>query len=468
MPLSLPPLSFSIARMAIGFGLMAAVTAGASASFSYTQAPASYARQDMLRAEAFSPWTGPAHRHVIIGSCEVSLPIVANDMDKPGIPPRNEVSAWLGNVLNFVLRNGYDDQGRDGFYDVSAPNTNLTHQAQLLYYASRVPGLSSIIFVNGLGLETDVGPDDALEAVAALERMADDLPAAAPAIQAFAETLRTGTAFQEGERLHPHWRASLDPVTATIEAPWSQALSAQEQRLPANADWRARIQRELVRTKAVVNAVLGGSARLAHLALTPTGFETRRRDEALRRELDWAKTMTDRPGYRAVVERIDNPAYLDGPEQRAQRLWLEMLAAVAEAKHARLVIYAQPMLAVPPDAYAAEFRPHYMDRVRQWLAPYHPVIIDHTLDHDLGLRDFALTCPAGTGACTAGPFVATGYNANIIGRYRQARLLLEALREAKVLDGLQRREGVAWAGFTPRQDRRCVDYVGQQGACTPW
>lgn len=448
---------------------MVAITAIASLPFSYTQAPASFGRADMLKTEMFSPWIGPTRRHVIIGSCEISLPIVANDMDKPGIPSRSEISAWLGNILNFLMYDTYVGSKDDGFYDLSAPNTGLPHHAQFLWYATHVPGLSSIIYVNGLSLGTEAGPDDTLEVVAALERMEADLPQAASAIQAYSDTLRRSEAFREGERLHPDWRNALDPGTATIKASWANTLNVRETQISSDTSISAKVQFFLFQAKTGINMVLGGSARLLRLSLVALGADSPRRGEGVRRELTWAKTMTSRADYNATVEPLDNNVYLNGPKQQTQRLWLEMLAAVAEARGVKLVIYGQPMLGLSPAVHAAEFRPYYMDRIRDWLAPWKPIIIDHTVNHDLGLRDFALNCPADNRDCTSGPFVANGYNANIVGRYRQGLLLINALRQNGMLSSLQPRTGVVSnADLPPAELGRCINYVGRDGSCIPW
>lgn len=456
-------------RMVIGFSVMAAVTAMVSLPFSHTQAPASYGRGDMLDTELFSPWTGPARRHVIIGSCEISLPIVANDMDKPGVPPRNETSAWLGNILNFLMHNAYRGGGEDGFFDLSAPNTGLPHHAQFLWYATRVPGLSSIIYVNGLSLSTEAGPDDTLEVVAALERMEADLPQAAPAIRAYGDTLRQSKAFLEAERLHPDWRNALAPHTATLEASWADTLNKRETQVMGGSSLSARFQYFLAQAKAKLNLALGGSARLLRLSLVALGAEPARRDEGVRRELDWAKGMTGRADYDAQVKPQGKNLYLDGPEQELQRRWLEMLAAVAEARGVRLVIYGQPMLGLSPAVHAAWFRPHYMERAREWLAPWKPAFIDHTVDHDLAIRDFALSCPADKPDCTAAPFEVNGYNTNIVGRFRQGRLLIEALRQDGILAGLEPRTGGrARLDLPPAEPDRCIKYEGQEGSCIRW
>lgn len=84
-----------------GFGVLAGVAAawGLSVELTYTQAP-SYDREKISRYEVYSPFLRKARKHIVIGSCEVSLPMLANNTSDPAFAPRGGAEAWLGNVMN--------------------------------------------------------------------------------------------------------------------------------------------------------------------------------------------------------------------------------------------------------------------------------------------------------------------------------------------------------------------------------
>lgn len=441
-------------------------------AFSYTQAPSSYARRDLLRQEAFSPLLPLDRRHVIIGSCEVSLPIVGNDFDQPGAPQRSTRTAWLGNVASFVLHGEYSGGERDAFFDISAPNTVMAHHTVQLYYAARVPNLSSIIYVNGLGLGHDLSEDDTLELVGALELMERELPQAAPQIRAYRDLQTAREAFRSAERRHPDWRAAMNPQTLTLDADWADTLARHEDSPPPTADLRSKVQFYLAAMKTTAVRLLGGPATAVRVALEPTGFDARRRAAEIRTELEWSDRMARRPDHHGAVTPLKGATYLDNDRSEFHRRWFDLLDAVAKARNARLVIYAQPMLAVRPDEHRSEFVPHYMERIAEWLVASRPVMIDHTVAHDLDQADFALSCPPDKPNCGTGEYVATGYHANLMGRHKQARLLVEALRTQGVLAQLQPRPAQPGRTAPATQRPRCIEYLGadgtRPGSCETW
>ncbi|MBX9634938.1 MAG: hypothetical protein K2X44_08145 [Magnetospirillum sp.] len=427
----------------------------------------SYVRSERLNYEAFSP-LGPAHRHLVIGSCEVAIPTVANDLDKPGAPARNVTTAWFGNIANFVLRNEYKGAGQSAFYDFSAPNTDMAQHTALLYQALQVPGLQSVLYVNGLSLGHAVPPDETLEVVAVLEALERDYPVAADSVRAYRALQMARPAFAEGERrFGADWRSHIRPVTATFEAPGAVTLDLNERAPPPGADWKALVQFNLVAAKKLAVTLAGGPVSLANLALSQLGFDQRRRDEDVRKELAWAGRFYDRPQNHGPIKPMRGSKYLDEEEEFNHR-WLVMAAELLKAKGARLVIYGQPMLVLPRDEYRDGFTPRYVDRAAQWLAAYDPVIIDQTWAHDLTNRDFAIHCPADKPECVAGEFQQNGYYPTIIGRYKQVHLLIDAMRERGLLQADHRSGRPAWRQIeSVTAMPQCIEYEGDPMRCRP-
>lgn len=456
----------SLARIGLGFVGLLAITAPAT-SLPTDDTP-TYVRAERLQNYAFGP-LGPAERHAVIGSCEVAIPTIGNDLDSPGAPVRNVAKASFGHMANFVLRHEFVSTAPSGFYDFSAPNTSMAQHTALLYQALRVPGLKSVIYANALSLGHQLPPDDTLELVAVLEALERDFPTAAEAVRAYRALQIQSPAFKAGERRHgPDWRRHLRPAALTFEAPGADTLELRERRPPADAEAQARLQFVLAEGKKMALRLVGGPATLIEMALAPLGFGDRRRDEDVIKELAWAARFHDRPDHDGRVVPIRNSAYL-AAEEEMNRRWLVMLAELTKARGARLVFYTQPMLVVPPEDYRQRLNPDYLGRIRSWLAPYDPVIIDQTWGHGLDSRDFALHCPADKPACGPGEYLENGYYATAIGRYKQAQLLIDALGDNGVL-AVERRGGPpGWRGesglaATPR----CVRYSDQGEECVSW
>jgi hypothetical protein len=83
------------------------------------------------------------------------------------------------------------------------------------------------------------------------------------------------------------------------------------------------------------------------------------------------------------------------------------------------VYYVPPHLNVPADQYEAEFRPGFVDKVREVLAPFsNATVIDHAVGHGLSACDQVYD--------TERRFSA-GYLFNFAGKLKQSRLLLADL-----------------------------------------
>lgn len=452
--------SFALKRFLwLGSGVLAGIMAawGLSIGFTYTQAP-SYDRGKISRYELYSPFLRKVRKHIVIGSCEVSLPMLANNVSDPTLAPRGGGEAWLGNVVNYVLRNELGDV-EDEFFDISAPNSNLGHHATYLYHALKAENLASVIYVNGLGLTHNISPGDALEVMAVVESFERDFPEAAPEIKNYKRLFQETAYFHEGEEKYgKDWRMLIDPQSLTLSVATPDTLNATFV-MPPKEGIRARAQFYGTWFKERINALTGGPAYAARwLADGLFGFTALQRDESIRRSYDWAITQNSPATIRFM--RLQENNYLDGEESDLQRAWFKMMAAVVRAKGARLVIYAQPMLTIPPGDHRDKFRPRYIDRLAGWLAPYDPIFVDHTVDHDLAQDDFVFECEEGQ--CTSDTLFSSGYWANLPGRMKQARLLAAAMSG----NGLLATRSAA--PTPPKRRAGCVTYKDSPDSCYQW
>lgn len=442
----------------VGIFCAGAIALWLSPHFSYLQAP-SYAREKIGRYELYSPLIGETRKHVVIGSCEVSLPMLANDIADPAFASRNGAEAWLGNVVNYVLRNDLGDT-KDAFFDISAPNTILGHHAIYLYHALKAENLKSILYMGGVGLSHAMSPGDALEAMAVAESFERTFPAAKIEIENYKQIFRETPSFREGEKKYgADWRRWIDSKTLTLTAPNSDTINATFTAPPKDG-LSAKAQFYGTQIKERINTIVSGPAYAIRWLLDRTfGIVNLQRDAGIRHSYEWAKAQDFPSGVRFA--RIDSGDFLDGEENTLHRAWFEMVAAIVKAKGARLVIYSQPMLTITPGDHRNKFKPKYSDRLAGWLAPYDPIIIDHTVDHDLAQSDFIFECK--DKKCVPGNMYSPGYWANLPGRIKQARLLASAMRDKGLL-AIPPESSVA----PIKRQAGCVIYANSSDSCYQW
>jgi hypothetical protein len=454
----------SIALFGVGLAACLAALAPLQRQWSWTQEPA-YPRSDLMRYEAFSPDLPVRARHVTIGSCETAIPIVANDLDSPGIPTRAMAPAWLGSMLNFVLHGGYRGGDDVGFYDLSVPNTLFAEHTNLLWHALRIPDLETVLYVNGVSLYHLANPETTLELVATLEALERDYPAASASVRAYLSLHLQRPEYMEGiSRWGADWRRFIDPATMTFRGPGAATVDL-DMKPKAEADWRAQLQYRLANAKKIGLALTEGPSLLLRRVFTALGVDERRRATETIRELNWAAQHRDRPGLKIHVAELSSLLFLDDDQAEFHRRWLVMAADLVETRGARLIVYAQPMINLTPDQYQQNFKTHYVNRAAQWLADSRTMHIDHTIAHDLAATDFTLYCQD---SAKCSPDVqSNGYWANMIGRYKQARLLIEELRRLGVLD-VQPSGGEPWRGIRRLNDPpRCIHH-GDRTECLAW
>lgn len=402
---------------------------------------------DLPRYEAYRPLDDEVRKHIVVGSCDISLPLIGNDLRLPDRPSKTGRPAWYGNVLNAVLRNEYTAAGKLAFFDISGPNTVMSHHTLYLYHALKTKNLKTILYVNGLGVGHFGQLDErqALELMAVLEALRVAYPGARTEIGAYLSLVAGSTPYKRGvEHYGTAWRQLIDPETKVFKVPYGDARP-----------FLARARSTAAHLKAVLAIWLAGIPEVMIEPLQDLfGFRDRTRDLAVREGLKWLEQFYGRPENQAPVRNIAESDFLLSAETRnANIVWLRMVAALAREKKAKLVFYIQPMLAILPSTYREHFRPGYSETIRKWLADENVVVIDQTIAHPLTQQDFVQECQGGV--CKT-----VGYYANLMGRIKQARLLIDAMI-AKGLIEAKPTTGHVWRDETGLpQVRRCIRVFG--------
>ena len=416
-------------------------------------------RADLPRYEAYAPLNARESKHFVIGSCEISLPHIGNDLSDPNRRARLGASAWFGNVASSVMRNEYAAREEVTFYDVSAPNTTMGDHTLFLFHALQAPNVKSVIYINGLGIghSKSFEPWRALEVMAVLEELVARYPGAGSEIVSYQRLLAKAPTYRKAvERYGRDWRNLIEPETFVF-------LGKTNVGPPLFS--KAGAQLLASKMKQVLGGYLSGlTEALLYSLEVVADMRTRARDLVLRENLDWVAAQYGRPEHEAPVTVQRGGNYLLNPEtEEENRVWLRMTAAIIREHGAKLVIYAQPMLTILPEDYRRSFRPKYVETIRGWLTSYDPVIIDHTTEHPLTQQDFLQTCDKGE--CKS-----TGFYVNLVGRLKQTRLLINAMIDAGLIDAGKRTDSVFWRGERDLPlTKRCIRVFGEtSNGCVDW
>ena len=433
--------------------------------FGYSQVPFfNYEPERLVDYEAFAPRLRDDAKHVIVGSCELALPIVGYDKSASVSPLRSSRHAWLGNILNFSLRNEYQVSENDSFYDMEAPGTEISAQTLYLYRALQVPNLKTLIYANGYGLShfSDLTVDTAIELAAVLERMANEYPTATVHALAYKAALEKSEVFKKAlAEYGEDWRRLIDPSTMTVR----------RGSLPPLGDiWKDR-RLYLANGKRAIEHWFGGPARLfVEVADGLFGFRARQRDQMVVKELEWASRFYAGSAGNVRIQMVEPKELISKKQVDLTKTWFLMLAEITKAKGVKLAIYAWPTLVVSPENHEKYFQPGYTKVLADWFRSYDVDIIDHSVKHQLNQQDYVYHCGAepcleDTAPRTSGVFT------SVIGRLRQSRMLIDDLIARGIVDGERVAGRTAWRGEASlRRVERCVKAYadGPESACIPW
>jgi len=467
-------ISYRIVPMALGAIGTILITLPASLVHEDRQFPyaygAGYDRKTLTGYEVFSPRLKNQQKHIIVGSCEVSLPFVANDLNSPSKTARADGTAWFGNVLNFLSRNDFSTQAQIGFYDISAPGYGMAGHLPFIHQALNASNLRSLIYVNGISVGHYEGlkEQDILEIVSVLENWKSQYPRARPYIEVYLKGLYRSEEYKKAAaKFGTEWRKLVDPVSMTLKVSGKgNRVSAYALLFPSTSSADRHVA--LADLKRRLSNLFIGPAKFFLWVLDSTGnFRILKRNKELRQSLDWAGEFYGRADNEAPVTFINEQKYLKNQDQYKSELWFKILGEVTSSKGVQLVLYQQPMISIPPKEYQNNFKPNYVDTAKRWLEEYDPIIIDHTVNHNLTQQDFIFTCNSGD--CLDQNRSSTGFYANIFGRVKQGRLLLDSLIENNVLASTIFTSQRSWANerFLPKTER-CIRRKGLPGACVPW
>ena len=416
-------------------------------------------RSDLPRYEAYAPLNTRESKHFVIGSCEISLPHIGNDLSDPNRQVRAGASALFGNVASSLMRNEYVPREEVKFYDVSAPNTGMADHTLFLFHALQAPNVKSVVYINALGLShfKSFKPWRTLELMSVLEKFMVRYPGAGHEIAAYRRLLVKAPVYRKAiERFGQDWRHLIDPETYVFTGKTNVGPPLFS---------KAGAQLLASQMKQVLGGYLSGlTEALLYPLEVVADMRYGARDLVLRENLDWVASQYGRPEHEVAVTVQRGGNYLLNPDTvEENRVWLRMTAAVVREYGAKLVIYAQPMLRILPEDHRRSFRPKYLEPIRDWLTSYEPVIIDHTTDHPLTQQDFVQICDKGV--CKS-----TGYYVNLVGRLKQARLLINTMIDAGIIDAGKRKDSVFWQGERDLPlTKRCIQVFGETSKpCVDW
>jgi hypothetical protein len=368
----------------------------------------------------------------------------------------------LGSLMNFVWCNEYQGCRTPSFANFGQLAGGLEGDLVMLYQAATRPSVKTLVYMNAPGSLTHfLDPKNTLLAILLLERISREYPEAATDTQVYLQHLFASVGYQKAlENLGTNWRNRLEPDldagcagSSTCAAPESAA-----EIYPQGRGFRASLSRRVARLRNWVGRVSAsftesafrlydwtfdhishllrpGTARLAR------GFERNQRivhflDECAARYLD----PTNDKDVRRMMKKEDFWACSAGPE--VWQAWANVIAKICQKRGMHLLYYIPPHAHVTAEEYASVFKPEYVERVRRTFAPFpHVTVVDHTLAPGFHAADLAWWFHG------HGVPIKAGYLFNVIGRLKEARLVVASLIDSELPEGQRPRYlGSAWRG----------------------
>jgi hypothetical protein len=300
--------------------------------------------------------------------------------------------ASLHSALNAVL----DGKGAERFYGFGTPEVDFERHLISLRLAVRQGNVRSIIYINNPGsLQAFTKPRNTVYVLPVLDAIESDYPELTSDVKTYRQALLASAGHRKGREL-------------MSETAW---LSRTGERL---SSWALGVSR---RWRGMIEGI------------TFTPFEGRRRTEAIGALVRDVKNNYRNPAACSAPERGLLPKGLfwaaaggDGVWQS----WLRLAAGMAARHKIPFVYYVPPHLNVPAEQYEAVFRPGFVDKVREVLAPFpNAIVIDHAVGHGLSACDQVYD--------TEQRFSA-GYLFNFAGKLKQSHLLLADLSARGIVE----------------------------------
>jgi hypothetical protein len=293
--------------------------------------------------------------------------------------------ASLHSALNTIM----DGKGVERFYGFGTPEVDFERHLMSLRLAVRQGDVRSIVYINNPGsLQAFTKPRNTIYALPVLDAIEQDYPELASDVKTYRQALSASAGYHKGQELMSE--TSRLSRTAERLSIWALGLSGR---------WRGIIE-----------------------GTTFTPFEGRRKTQAIDALFQDVKNNYGNRAACSAPERGLLPKELfwaaaggDGVWQS----WLRLAAGMAARHKIPFVYYVPPHLNVPADQYEAVFRPGFVDKVREVLAPFpNAIVIDQAVGHGLSACDQVYD--------TEHRFSA-GYLFNFAGKLKQSRLLLADL-----------------------------------------
>jgi hypothetical protein len=339
---------------------------------------------DNFYLSTYPPRFASQPKHLIIGTAcwtwttEAYMPIGS---DVAVLTQR----ASLHSALNAIM----DGKGAEQFYGFGTPEVDFERHLMSLRLAVRQGNVRSVIYINNPGsLQAFTKPTNTVYVLPVLDAIERDYPELASDVKTYRQALLASAGYRRGQEV-------------MSETPW---LRVAAERL---SSWSLGLSR---RWRGVTEGI------------TFTPFEGRRRTEAIDAL------------FRDVKSNYGNRAACSAPERGllprdlfwaaaggngVWQSWLRLAAGMAARHKIPFVYYVPPHLNVPMDQYEAEFRPGFVDKVREVLAPFpNAIVIDHAVGHGLSACDQVYDTEQ---------LFSAGYLFNFAGKLKQSRLLLADL-----------------------------------------
>ncbi|MCH8823963.1 MAG: hypothetical protein IH984_10685 [Planctomycetes bacterium] len=402
----------------------------------------------------FSPSNQLQEKHVLLSSCFTINNIAYNRPGEPRTLSRHG-SAYLGQVMSFVLREEYDESNI-GIYDMGSAATGNTDHLFYLAHILEAKNVKSIIYSNEPnGLYNFPGNRShvSLDAIIILEHWREKYPQIAPNIDQYLASLYRSIAYFKAIRdyLKEHATTKTYNAFRKRSPPYNQPTE--------HRGWMGELMPEgypdgLVEPRSLmVRRALNRGAVFRDLAVRSfsriQSAEDENWDEMIIKSLDTAAVTYFREDLDGplLMKYADWELALEGkdlPERKRTIFnyadtieWFHILGGVCQAEGIQLVVWFPPDLSISDEHYHKTYKPRFVEKMKEILDPYGAIFIDHTIDHNINPYDIYWVQNL--------PYK-KGHHSNIVGTLKKGRLLLGELIRHGVIEVQRIEDAVAWKG----------------------
>ncbi|PIR00644.1 MAG: hypothetical protein COV66_05680 [Nitrospinae bacterium CG11_big_fil_rev_8_21_14_0_20_45_15] len=384
-------------------------------------------REQVRSYDLFNPLYKGKSKHVLLSSCFTVNNVTYTDLwDQNPAQPRHHGTAYLSQVLNYLLKKEYGDKN-DLFFEMGAPDVYVTEHLFQLGHILKAPNVKTIIYSNlsgGLHSFYEKDLEILLQTRMILEEWKKTFPEARAYLDEYLKGLDDSKEFKEAKNKFP------DYLSKT-----SLKILPEGTVPPKNLIAEIFSNHSFKKISSLENFLI---SNFSHIKRS----DDLEWEQTLERNLEKALALYKSPMNDRTFRLWADARKLsyDQKKKPSYAIFLNILASICKARGIQLIYYFPPMLSISAQDYDQKFKPDFIDPIRRIIEPYGALIIDNTIRHDLNQYDVYWKMRKNPSNGWK-----RGFQTTILGNLKRGRLLIEELHDLHLLDTSPRKiNSYAW------------------------